>query len=467
MAKKKVYFNAKTIQFVKHARQKLRVLVAGRGFGKTTSMAWITAEWIRAMPRGRFFIASTTLDQIKEELLPVIIEKWRDFGLKENIHFVIGKRPPEWYASPYKPPKKYDNTVSFFNGCVIVLRTNARADSKRGGNYDAGLLDEASFIDGGTFKSVYGPMLRPGMGGYRWDTHWYRCLCIFTSRPRKPKGYWVYEYKKRAGETPDKVLYMEASAYDNKAILKEEYFEEQKIVLGDDYDIEILNKEKRKIPTGYYHTLDRLRNCYRVLKGETDTRPQLLEISFDFGGKFNCACVWQEENFTERCIHQFHVKKKGKVEALVDKVCNHYKGHPLKYIRIYGDPRGWDRNPYGPPLYELVVARFNHNGWAAEVIVEPGKRTTAHKARYTFMAKILAGTPLLPTVLFNEATCPDLLIAMEICDVKDDFQKDKDAEKDDHFPQEHAPHYTDTVDYYLYQKHGWRLEDDSRGGYAA
>jgi hypothetical protein len=66
----------------------------------------------------------------------------------------------------------------------------------------------------------------------------------------------------------------------------------------------------------------------------------------------------------------------------------------------------------------------------------------------------------LPNVRFNVEACENVITSMQTTDVKADYSKDKSAEKDPNFPQENAPHYGDTVDYYLYYKHAWKLSDN-------
>lgn len=457
---KQIYFNPLQVRFVT-AKQKVRVLIAGRGVGKSTLLAWVIYEMLRAMGAtkdrlaAKIFFASTTLEQIKNSMLPPIRKKWSEMGLKEDVHYVVDKTPPEWFAKSYSPPEDYTNSITFWNGFTIMLLSTTRPTGKRGGSFDAGIVDEAAFMPG-RFRSAFFPMIRDNL--FRFETHWHHSLILLSSRPRKPEGYWIYEYKERQEQEPDKVLYMEASALENVEVLGKEWFDDQKRILGDDYEIEVENREITQLPTGFYHTFDRMRNTYILKRGETDVRTnELLDISFDFGGKFNCASVWQEHDNIEQCIRQFHVKRSGKISSLVADICNFYKSHQLKYVRIWGEPRGKDPDPERPDLYTIIQQRFEQSGWMVEVMVPAGYRTKKHKERYDFMATILTGeNPNLPKVLFNQMNCPDLLIALERCDVMDDYQKNKSAEKDPNYPQEHAPHYTDTVDYYLYEKHAWK-----------
>ena len=89
--------------------------------------------------------------------------------------------------------------------------------------------------------------------------------------------------------------------------------------------------------------------------------------------------------------------------------------------------------------------------------MKPGQ-VKAHKERNYFMNEVLSETyPSLPMVWYNDATCKDDIIAMQVTAVRDDYQKDKSKESDRAFPQEHAPHFTDTTDYYIMQKHGHRV----------
>lgn len=469
-AKIQSFFNEKQIEFVQ-ARQKVRALIAGRGFGKSTLIAWLICEMLRVLVvrdskgkiigAGKIFFASTTVEQIKNSMLPPIRDKWAEFGLKEDVHYVIGKRPPDWYKKPFSPPEKFDNCITFWNGFTIMLLSTAKPTGKRGGSYDAGIVDEAAFVKGSVFRSVFMPMIRGNL--YRFQTHWHHALIVLSSRPRKTEGFWVYDLKKEAEKDPSKVLWMEASAFANRAVLGEDWFDDQRRTLGEEeYSIEIENKEQRQLPNGFYHTLDRRRNTYSLLPGNTDVRAsELLEVSFDFGGKFTCASVWQEQDFVEKCLRQFFIKK-GQVTTLVDSICGHYKNHAYKYVRIWGEPRGQDPDPERPALYTIIQAAFERHGWMVEVKVQAGYKTKGHKERYEFMSIAHQGNnPLLPAIQYNAAAAPDLLIALENCDIKDDFQKDKSNEKDPNFPQEHAPHFTDGVDYYLFEKHGWRLADGS------
>lgn len=98
--KRRVYFNPKQIGFVM-APQKIKTLIAGRGFGKSTLIALILFFMLRAMPRAKIFFSSTTIEQIKNMTLPPVIAKLHEMGIIEDRHYVVGKDP--WAKdSPHK-----------------------------------------------------------------------------------------------------------------------------------------------------------------------------------------------------------------------------------------------------------------------------------------------------------------------------------------------------------------------------
>lgn len=465
---KPIYFNETAQKFVT-ATQRVRVLIAGRGFGKTTLLAWILYEMFRAfvardatgkiIGAGKVFLASTTVEQIMNSLLPPIRAKWREFGLVEGRHYVVCQTPPDWFGKPFAAPESFANVITFWTGFSIVLLSTAKPDGKRGGSYDAGIVDEAAFVKGSVVKSSFLPMVRGNL--YRFSTHWHHAKIILSSMPREPKGFWVYEYEAMAEKDPGKVLYMESSATANRAVLGEDWFEDQRAALGDEYAVEIENKRITNLPNGFYHTFDRARNVVYNPAWNAYRRDELLEVSFDFGGKFSCATVWQEHGFVEHCLRQFYVKR-GKVSAVVAALCNHYQGHAMKYARIYGEPRGKDPDPERPDLYTIIQQEFEARGWVVEVVVKPGYKSKGHKERFEFMSILLAHEDAhLPRVQLDGIHCPDVVKAIEGCDIRPDHSKDKRVETDPNYPQEHAPHFTDTVDYYLFEKHAWRRSEGS------
>lgn len=468
--KRRVYFNPKQIAFVT-APQKVKTCVAGRGFGKSTLIALILLFMLRAMPRAKIFFSSTTIEQIKNMTLPPVLEKLAEMGLKEGKHFVVGKdpwglnSPCKWFKRPISPVKKFDNVITFWNGFTVVMLSAAKPNSQRGGSYDAGIVDEAAFVKRAFWEKVLLKMVRGNL--YKFETEMHHSIFILTSQPRTSDGRWVMEMEDKALADPGKFLFMWASARDNEVVLGKDWFKTQKATSSHlDYMIEVENVRLKKLPNGFYHRYSERRHQYKPTTDHFGSmldvrRNELLNVSLDFSGKFNCASIWQEQDFVERCVRQFHVKDEGKIKKLVDDICDHFKSHEFKYVCLWGEPRGRDRNPIDEDdIFTIVRKRFEVRGWGAEIMVPEGVATKHHKERFSFMEMILdEEDPRLPKVRINEETCPNVIASMQGCDINPDYTKNKSAEKDESFPQENAPHYSDTVDYYLYYKHAWRLSD--------
>lgn len=471
MAKAKtVYFHSAQIDFVE-APHRVKVMIAPRGWGKTTEIALITYNWLRQMPRGKVFFSSTTFEQIDLNVLPPIREKWAELGLKEGIHFVVGKRPPDKWWKPYKPPKKYDRVITFFNGFSIVLISVERMDSRRGGSYDAGIIDEAAFVKYAAFKKVLSPSIRGNLGRFPKGIH--RSLILFSSRPRKIEQQWVYIFRELAKKKPETVLYREGGGYDNKRALGEEWYEEQREQLGDEieYLIEVMNQDIQELPNGFY-------NKYRshiheyvptrdVRTAMTDIeRNHLLEISVDYGGWFSCFEVFQEDyEMNREYLRRRYWIKTDNIEDLVDAFCDDNKTHQFKYVRIWGEPRMWDRTAKGK-IINTITQRFDHHNWSHEVMAPSGYRTEQHKEQYQFMLKVLDHKDeTLPALLINRDACADTIMAIKMADVLPDMGLDKSNEKKREFPQEHATHQPQAINYYFIQKHGHKVsEEEQRPG---
>jgi hypothetical protein len=483
---RKIYWNPKQIAFLQ-ARQQYKTFLAGRAAGKSTVIAGQMYMRIRELPRGKIFLSSTTYNQILTKTLPAIEGKLNEFGLKEGKHYVVGKKPPAHFALPYQPPRKYENILSLWQGSAIEYLSLDRPDLARGGSYCAGDVDEAALVD----KEHYTKVLLPSVRGFRhkFTSDLYRNVNLYTSIPWKPSGYWILDFEEKAKANPDMYAFIEASAWDNVEVLGEDYLKGLEAELPYlEYLVEVLNKRIKRAERPFYHRFNPDIHGYTVqyLYGEGDrgiitngvadpnyNPKELLDISFDFSGWFNCASAWQGRKAGGRqyefCLHQFFVKaEEGKIAELCDTITSHYAKHEAKLVRIWGEPRGHDpKADTTETLYSQIKRHFEAKGWRVEIRV--GKiQEKQHKERNTLMNEILSeANPHLPIMRWNEITCKDYMIAMQVTKVTEDYKKDKGKERDRMFAQEHAPHFTDTGDYYISQKYGLRAKQGMRPAMSA
>lgn len=467
------------MQFLQ-ARQAVRCFLGGRGSGKSTVIGGTDLVRMQEMPRAKGFLSSSTYNQILTKTLPAMEAKWQEAGMKEGIHYVIGRRPPKHFALPYQMPRKFENCLFFWNGYCREFLSMDRPDLVRGGSYQYGDVDECALVTQEENTRVLLPMVR----GFRhkFTSDLYAQVGYYTSIPWKPSGYWIFDYEDKAKAYPEKYLWLESTAMDNIEVLGFQYIQ----LLEDEmpyleFQVEVMNKRIRKTKDAFYHRFDPEKHTYQVryvydegergyyTKGVADSHykpDHLIDISFDFSGWFNCCTAWQEgreaKRITEYCLHQFFVKDaEGKINELVDNFCAHYEKHQEKLVRIWGEPRGHDKRPDTvDTIYDTVQKRFTRNKWKSEVRVKAGQ-VKAHKERNTYMNSVLTeDDPNIPSIRINEETCKDFIIAMQVTEVTHDYQKNKTKERDRAYPQEHAPHFTDTGDYYMMQKHGWRVKSN-------
>jgi hypothetical protein len=239
-----------------------------------------------------------------------------------------------------------------------------------------------------------------------------------------------------------------------------------------EFEVEVMNRRITRTEDAFYHKFDDDIHIYEpkyhydegengvIVKGMEGHNPkEVIDLSFDFSGWFNGVICFQERAGIEYAFDSFFVKEDAKINELVDEFCDAYKNHEFKFARIWGEPRGWDRNATGPEIYNQITERLARKGWGSEILALPS-RPADHVHRHYSVNEILSEKNIgLPKVRFNLERCKDVIIALKITQVTPDFKKNKSKEKDRNYPQEHAPHFTDMVDYYLIGKHGHKVKN--------
>lgn len=456
----------------------MKMFLGGRGVGKTTCEGAEQYRCMHEMPRSRGFLSASTYGQILNNTLPGIERKWQEMDLVEGEDYVVGIKPPRRFERCLDEPRRYENVISFSNGRRIVMMSMDRPDLARGGTFTDGAVDEAALTPYDAVARVMLPSLRMGLLEYNSPAR--GSMRFYTSIPWKPSGYWTLDYEEKSQAMPDQYAFIEGSALENIHVLGEDFIKRLEMELPHlEFQVEVMNQRIRKTQDAFYFQFDPDKHTYtpgwRYGEGErgittlgakdSHYKPnEVIDLSFDFSGWFNCATAWQQgqegRRLAEYMLSQFFVKdNEGKVSELIDKVCVHFARHAYKYVRLWGEPRGHDKRPDTvDTIYQQIVRRFGANGWKAEVKVPPGQ-VKAHKERLHYINEVFGeANAALPIVRINAESAKDCIIALQVTEVSQDFQKNKSKEKERSFPQQHAPHFTDTVDYFLTQKHGWRVK---------
>ncbi|MEL6835244.1 MAG: hypothetical protein AAFP77_19750 [Bacteroidota bacterium] len=472
-----LYYNDRVIDFLDRVC-KVKVFKGGRASGKTRGIPEDMLDRARNLPGSRHFLLSLTFEAIDSNIMPDVHEVFQLHGLKPGIHYVVDKVPPKHFAKSKKPLVDYSHSVCLFDGtCFQKISMGRMPKKNRGRSYDGGIIDEALNLDGWAVRNIILPTIRginywKGTPGGRW----WKMLSVYSSHPRTPEGSWFMVYEKLAQLNPIEYAWVEATAYDNIAVVGEDYIEDlRKSMSYVDFQIEVMNKGTIKNkPTLFYYQHDQAKHHY-VAEGLADVDKDLeLELSFDFGGRYSCMTVTQEQGQKEKVVHEFDTNtmseedrtsgKAKKIPDIVRDFCLVFKGHRNKHVRIWGDRTGLNPNEMDDStIYDKIKEILEQEGWTVEVMVSYSD-SALHKSRYNFMNDVFEESIIdYPRIQINALTCPNLIVSLDTTRVTDDFKKDKKDERNPRFNQSYAPHLTDTLDYKFFNKYLYLLDDDYTG----
>jgi hypothetical protein len=479
------YWNPKQKAFLK-ATQPRKFFMAGRGGGKTTVDAGEIYKRSHYLPKSSSFLIAATYNQLLTKTLPTIEAKLKEFGWREGVHYVIGKKPPSHFESPVRPPRRFENVMSVVSGFYIECISMDNPQTARGGSYQSGSVDEALNLKQEDYTQVIVPSTRPaGSDHFFKGKPCFKQVCFYSSIPRKTSGDWLYNYEKWAKTDPENFFWQEATSWDNVDILGEDTLKMwEKEMPYIEYQIEVMNRRLKVVESAFYHKFSRDLHPYNVkylydigergweTKHAIDPNYQadeLLEWTLDFGGWINTSLVLQERRGFEYVLEYPFVKDEdGKVDELVDKFCMRFAKHKKKIVRLWGERMGVAKNALiRGNIFENIAARLRSKGWIVETKAKIDN-TRDHKARNIFVNDCFyegeGRNAILPKIRVNEAACKDFIIAVETTNTKSDGSKDKSKETDRAFPQELATHATDALDYYLVQKYGERVAGKTKRG---
>lgn len=472
------YWNPKQKEFLK-ANQQWKVFLAGRSGGKTTVDKGENQKRAYHMPRSKSFLISSTYNQLLTKSIPTIEAKMKLGGWIEGVHYVIGKRPPKHFDKPLSEPRRYENTMIYFNGYCVEFISMDNAQTNRGGSYQSGSADEVLNLKEEDFTQVIVPSIRPSAGDFRFKhAPCYLQVCFYTSMPRKISAEWLFKYEEWAKVDPENFFWLEATSWDNVHVIGEKQLKMwEKVMPYIEYQIEVMNRRLKVVDSAYYHKFKREVHTYNVKYlydiGERgwETKyvidpyykdDELLEWTLDFGGWINVGLVAQERNRCEYIQDYLWVKDdEGKVDELVDKFCERYKKHKHKVVRLWGERMGIAKNALiQGNIYEYIASKLRLRGW--EVIVKAKiDNTKDQKTRYSlindFFNEREGRNAGLPRVRINEEACKDFIVAIETTNTRNTNEKDKSKETDRAFAQQFATHAPDAMDYYFIQKYSLRL----------
>jgi len=467
---------------------------AARGAGKSTVLGYFAKAGVKQMPRSTGIIVGESFIQIKSRTLPSTKEGLETFGLFEGIDYIVGKSGQDkGFEMPFQAPSNWSNSIHFRNGAIISMVSMDNPDSGRGLNAYYTIGDEAALL---TYEKLYTSVKATNRAKKKeFDGKSMAHSQIYVSSvPLTKKGDWFIEREKfmideiRKGIPIHKRKYahIRADAYVNAHNLKDGWIEdmEKEALSRTLFEAEILNIRPKGIQDGFYAQLkprvhyyshkydnklvglDLTESFNPSCKYDTDlVRGVPLQMNLDFGGKINCMTIAQHLKSinTVNFIKEFFKKHPDILDDVVDEFIEYYEPHKAScnVIHIYRDKSGAKKEANSKTsLVEDVMIRLRKAGWKVEDMT-PQTNNPSHIDKHKLINAILTEkNPILPIVRINQDNCPNLIISMENAPVKsnDAFEKDKSSERSLTTLQEHATHFSDTLDYCLFWQF-WELID--------
>lgn len=194
----KVYLNDVQRDICEIVQARTTVLCAGRAFGKGMVHAFFNLRNFERMPGSITGIVSANIKRALTNTLPSMLVHWDRWGLKRNVHWAIGIKPPKaWgWKEPIFPVSNYENVLSFCNGSIGFIISQDRSGTSNSHSFDALDIDEAKFIDFEQLKDETLPALR-GNRQFFGKHYYHHSTLISSDMPVTKKGSWFLEYSKK------------------------------------------------------------------------------------------------------------------------------------------------------------------------------------------------------------------------------------------------------------------------------
>jgi hypothetical protein len=449
--------------------QKDKYLEWGRGTGKSFILGKEMVDRVFQMPRATFALVGESYQQILTRTLPSTISGLAKLGYHKDLDYFIGRRPPKnWrWDEPFEPPGEYDHFMIWRNGAGFHLISQDRKGTGRGLNTCGVIGDEAALLD---YETLFNDVLAT----IRAHTELYENMPLYAARtfastvPMTQKGKWMYKFEEEARKNPAKILYLRASAMENKANLPKNWFNEQRAGLLDMiYNAEILNIRPGTIEGGFYPSFDDRRHTYidynyshldkqkdfTALDCRQDADLQFDEPiygAFDWGGRINVLVAGQRMADSFNFINAMHVKAPKIAKDLAKEFCVYYQYHRKKHFILVVDSTAFPRDAGRYTTYAgQVMEVFQEYGWTVELMYI-GEVPDPHQRFLMWSNAFSERDPNLPRPRLNRDKCKYLIISIMNAPIRqgrNGFEKDKSSEKhDSKTPQEEATHFSDAFD---------------------
>lgn len=451
--------------------KKLTVAICGRGTGKSTIIGDYFFNCIDTMPRSRGWLGGPDLGAVQNRSLPSIQEHWERMGLIQDQDYVIGKKPPSDWDTPFSKVEKHTNIISFWNGASIDMVSFYNDSGGRGPSYVFGAGDEMGWVKRENFAQNIIPAMRglrfkiaklellpdeennmPPFGqiqkeGIRkyWmipfqENPYYQSMLFVSSMPYLAKGKWLLEY-----EHDPNTFYIEGTALDNIEVVGPDYIPTQQAALTQlEFDVEIMNKRFDPVEDGFYNGFDD--NIHTISRNPYN--PDLpINLGFDFGKFTGCVVEQTIGNTSSFCNVLYN--KHGDIDSLMDEFLHTYKDHTCKEVQISGDVMGnkaWTKDNDMRSWFDVIEQKLREANWGYYTYRR--YQNPPHADKHLIIKKALHEKTTMPVIRIYAKACKALILSFKNAPLLDNLTKDKKLEHPDSPIQaEHTTHLSDAFDY--------------------
>lgn len=447
----------------------------GRGTGKTTVMATFTRHIAKDLPRGAFQWLVPTYQKFLTEIIPAYIHALEMQGLYKDLHYFIGRRPPAaWkWPEPYKPPVRYDNFITFWNGFGFNLISQDITGSGRGLSTDGEFADEVAMLDHKKMEEDSTPSIRGSNAREFAHRRWFDFRLKASSTPLTQAGAWFTERQEMAMLDGHRHQFHRANCLCNLHNLKPGYLEDAGKKAHDKttFEAEYLNIRPRFVRGGFYSLLNEERHTYvnfdyghyanqvgivADCRGDSDrVDNQSLILGIDFGAAINSMVVNQylPHRNEIRALKNFYSKgADGKTQDdMCEAFCQYYFHHPVKELTLWYDATG--NHATGNTKLnkaQQVEQYLNLKGWKCRRLSVNGTNPR-HFEKYNLWERVLAEDTLaMPRFRINKQNCRETYLSMlnaksKTSDNKE-VKKNKGQERHDNPKRELATDLSDAED---------------------
>lgn len=492
---KEIYVNTMQREALE-VQANVTVIVAGRGTGKGLVQAGFCLLAASLMPGCTIGYIAKDGNYAMTNTIPSMTMHFPSMGFHEGLHWCMGVRPPRnmGWKEPVVKPERYETVMSFWNGSVMQVVSQARLGSSNSKSFDFLLIDEAKFIDFERMKKETFQANR-GQVNLFGNCHLHHGMLITTDLSEDPKRSWFLRYEKMCREdvvdcikgllaekafltesaktddgakyrlnSVDKmlgnlrrnaILFRRYSSLVNLEVLGEEFVKQQLRDLTPlTFQTSILCKEVEGSPHGFYSNLrptniydGKERGKYDDCRKDCDLDERLpLCIAFDFNANINCMCVGQANSEEGRMntVKSFYVKYQRKLPGLLEDFCRYYEKFPQRTLIFYYDATAIHSN-YAvddKDFATIIQDTLRQAGWMVWPVYI-GKPMN-HFRKHAVINRGFDGLQHLQPY-FNRGNNQDLLRALQLAEVYKNG-KDKTGEKAIETTEDLLEHRTDFTD---------------------